>query len=141
MDQDVRNDQVRERIARLNAYPSNESRTDLDRQLTEGFLLLAVASIPQAIEMTGTPLPGGTSVTVLTTSMPEGDTAMLAFTDLESLQSRTTKTPYVVMQARDVLEMVIDEDYDALVLNPAGPWGTVPREDIVGILEEFGPAE
>lgn len=85
--------------------------------------------IPQAIEITGTALPEGTSVTVLTTSMPEGGTAMLAFTDLESLQSRTSKTPYVVMQARDVLEMVIDQDYDALVLNPAGPWATLPRED------------
>src|SRR5205823_3636011 len=103
MDQDFRNDQVREGIERLNAYPNNESRADLYRQLTEGFLLLAVGSIPQAIEMTGTNPPEDTSVSVLTTSMPEGGTAILAFTDLESLQSRTRKTPYVVMRARDVL--------------------------------------
>jgi hypothetical protein len=134
MDQDFRNDQVREAIEKLNAYRNNESRAHLYRQLTEGFLLLAVASIPQAIEMTGTALPEDSSVAALTTSMPEGGTAILAFTDLESLQNRISKTPYIVLRARDVLEMVIDQDYDALVLNPAGPWATVPREDIVGIL-------
>jgi hypothetical protein len=131
-----RNDQVLERIAKLNSHPSDASRTDLYTKLTEGSLLLAVANIPEA----STTLNESTSIVALTTSMPDGGTAILAFTDFESLQKRLSNPFYIVLQARDVLEMVIDQGYDGLVLNPAGPWAAVPRRDIEGILDDNPPA-
>lgn len=39
------------------------------------------------------------------------------------------------MHSRDLLEVVIDQGYDALVMNAPGSWVGVPREDILRILQ------
>jgi hypothetical protein len=134
MDQNMRNDLVRDAIEKLRASCNNAARADLYSHLTKGFFLLAVADVPHGVEVEGTILPQDTPVTVLTASVPDGGTAILAFTDLESLRARISKASHIVMLSRDVLEMVIEQNYDALILNPAGPWAGVPREDILRIL-------
>jgi L-asparaginase/Glu-tRNA(Gln) amidotransferase subunit D len=51
------------------------------------------------------------------------------------LRARTPGNPYVGMHSRDLLQVVVDQGYDALIINAAGSWAGVPREDIVRILE------
>jgi SseB protein N-terminal domain len=134
MEQNIRNDQVRTAIENLSAPYNTESRAELYRQLTEGFLLLAVANVPSGSETTGAVLEQDTPINVLTTATPEGGTALVAFTDVESLQARMTAVPYLALNSQDVLQLVIQQGHDALVLNPAGPWVMVPREDVSQIL-------
>jgi hypothetical protein len=136
----MRNDPVREAIARLNAKPVNvkpdeTARIDFYRHLADGLLLVAVAQVPDGIDVNGTVLQQDTALSILTTLMPDGGTALLAFTDEESLRARTPGNPYVGMHSRDLLQVVVDQEYDALIINAAGPWAGVPREDIVRILE------
>ena len=131
----MRNDLVRDAIDQLNLKPSDAARIAFYRQLADGFLLVAVAQVPEGIDVNGTALPEDTPLSVLTTLMPDGSTALMAFTDLEALQARIPGNPYVGMRSRNVLEIIIDQGYGALIVNAAGPWAGVPREDVARILD------
>src|SRR5207244_246148 len=112
MNESMRNDLVRNSIDQLNATGTDTARADLYRQLTDGFLFVAVAAIPPGIETTGTVLPEDTSVSMLTTMTPDGGTALLAFTDLESLHARVGGAPYMVMNSRQVFELFLYHNND-----------------------------
>ena len=131
----MRNDPVRDALAQFNAKPDDAARIDFYRHLADGLLLVAVDQVPDGIDVNGTVLQEDTPLSVLTTPMPDGGTALLAFTDVDSLRARIPDTPYVGMHSRDLLEVVIDRGYDALIINAAGPWAGIPREDILRILE------
>jgi hypothetical protein len=131
----MRNDLVRHAIQRLNITPDNATRNELYSHLSQGFLLVAVGEVPDEIDRNGTVLPEDTALTILTTTMPDGGSAILVFTDIESLQAYASGTSHVVMRSRDVLEVVVDQHFDALILNASGPWAGVPREDVLRILE------
>jgi SseB protein N-terminal domain len=104
--------------------------------LSQGFLLVAVGEVPGEIDMNGGVLQADVALTILTTTMPDGSgIAILAFTDLESLQTYAPGTAHVAMAASDVLKSVIDQGYEALIINAAGPWAGIPREDVLRILE------
>lgn len=90
----MRNDPVRDAIAQLNAKPDDAARIDLYRHLSDGLLLVAVAEVPDGIDVKGTVLQQDTPLSILTTLMPDGGTALLAFTDEESLRARAPGNPY-----------------------------------------------
>jgi hypothetical protein len=77
----------------------------------------------------------------LTTSLPSGAEAIVAFTDEESLEARAPGAQNVAMRSLDVLRLVIDGGYDGLIINPAGPWAGVPREDVLRILDGIWSAK
>ena len=131
----MRNDLVREAINRLSAKPDDARRIDLYRKLTDGLLLVVVADLPAELDMRGTPLDKDTNLSMLTTSVPNGGEAIIAFTDIESLQSHAPGARHIAMRSQDLLKLVIDGGYDALIVNPDGPWVGVPRDDIQRILD------
>jgi hypothetical protein len=133
----MRNDALHIAIKELHRNQDHSSRDDFYRCLSQGVLLVAVGKVPD-IEMNGTLLEEDTRISILTTDMPDGGTAILAFTDIESLRAYSPATPHIAMRSVDVLEAVIDNDYDALIVNAAGPWARITREDIPSILQR-GP--
>jgi hypothetical protein len=132
----MRNDLVRAAVQQLSLTPDEATQNDFYRNLSQGYLLLAVSEVPVAIETNRGILQEDTSLTILTTTMPNGGTAILAFTDIESVHGYAPGKSHVAMRSPDVLEAVIDEGYDALIVNAAGPWAVVPREDVLRILKE-----
>ena len=131
----MRNDSVRDAIARLNAKPDEATRIDFYRRLIDGLLLVAVIELPDGIDEKGTVLQEDTPLSILTTQMLDGGTGLLAFTDEESLRARARGNAFVGMHSRALLQIVIDQGYEAIIINAAGPWAGVPREDILRILE------
>jgi hypothetical protein len=59
---------------------------------------------------------------------------VLAFTDTDQSQKRAPGAPTFILSTRDILKLVMDEGFDGLVINAAGPWAGVPREDVEKIL-------
>ena len=135
----MNNQCIRDAISRLNELPNDVTRNALYREMTNGVLLLAVAQLPEGFDQNGTLLEKNINVSMLTTSMPEGGEAIVAFTDIDSLQARARGAAYIGMHARDVLEMVIEQNFEAIVLNPTGPWATIPRDDVSRILKGLWP--
>ena len=131
----MRNDLVKDAIAKLNANPSDKTRIEFYRHLGQGSLLVIVADLPTGIGCGETLLDGDTTVSMLTTSLPNGGDAILAFTDLESMEARVPNPKYLAIGSLNLLQLVIDGGYDGLVLNAAGPWAGIPRDDVRRILD------
>ena len=82
-----------------------------------------------------TALDVATNIPILTTSLPNGGDALVAFTDIESLEARAPGAKYIGIRSADLLRLIIDGGYDALIINPASPWAAMPRDDVQRILD------
>ena len=131
----MRNDLVRDAITRLNAHPGDEARIGFYRQLGQGLLLVIVADLPAGLGLGEILLDHDTTVSMLTTSLPSGGDAVVAFTDLESLEARARGAKHIGLRSVDLLRLVIDGGYGGLIVNPAGSWAGVPRDDVRRILD------
>ena len=129
-----RNATVEEAIALLSERPSDETRLDFYRKVSEGELFLAVAELPPGMGLGWQVLEEDAELSVLTSSGPGGGEVLLAFTDERAVQQRAPGVPFVAMPSRRVLETVMDLNLDGIILNPAGPWAGIPREDVENIL-------
>lgn len=108
----------------------------LYRALTEGFLILAAQEIPAEIGQGGpVTLETNVSVQLRITEAPNGGWALLAFTDMSGLANRHAGDKGICMSCRDVLARVIEGGFEGIIINPAGPWAGVPREDVEKILQ------
>jgi hypothetical protein len=99
-------------------------------------LFLAGPQIPKEWAAGPVTLQQATTITLLTSSAPNGGEALLGFTSHEEVMRRNPSLGSFAMHSRAVLELVITAGLDALVLNPGGPWAAVPRNDIQTILRE-----
>ena len=127
---------VRDAIVRLNQTPNDAMRAALYREIANnGLLALVVAHVPAGIDPNGTVLERGTDISMLTTTAPDGGEAIVAFTDVDAVRARIPNAQHIAMHAKDILQMVVDNHYAGLVLNPAGPWAAIPREDVSQILD------
>ncbi len=135
------NPQVRQAIARLNESPCPENRQALYAKIMQGNLLLVVRHPIPGIGSTPVRIDHDIHVDLLTTSSPAGGKALVAFTDLESTSGRPSAAghPVLIVEARTVLEMAVQDNYDGLIVNPNGPWAGIPREDILTILATSQP--
>ena len=122
-------------IAQLSASPSDANRSVLYQALKYGQLFLAARSIPEEWTRGPVRLESATTVSLLTSSGPDGREALLAFTSHEDVQKRSRNSASFSMRSRDVLALILESGFSALVLNPAGPWAYIPRKDIEKILE------
>jgi hypothetical protein len=86
----MRNDPIRDSIAKLTSNPRDEMRIELYRQLGQGSLFVVVADIPAGMGSGDLLLDRNTDISMLTTCFPNGGDAIVAFTDLESLEARET---------------------------------------------------
>lgn len=132
----MRNAPLRKTIEDINDASKAVSRTAVYEDLCQGLLLIVVKSLPSDVDISGAVLCRDTRVSLLTVTMPEGGTAILGFTDPDALQAYSVEYGYIAMQSKDVLKIVVDEGYDALILNAAGPWVSVSRQEIINILHE-----
>ena len=130
------NDGVRRAVERLDKQPTAEVRLDLYRALKEGMLLLGIAQPHPQISPGLQTLPNDVRVSILTSTGVSGEKTLLAFTDVEALRARNPKCPFIGMESRAVLEQVVRGGFAALIINPAGPWAAIPREDIQKILAD-----
>ena len=130
----LRDELIRDAIANLSAS-DGVSRARLYRCLSQGVLFLASATAVDHVSKS-VALEEDTSLSVLSTQMPDGGNGLLAFTDAESVRAYDPNVHPVGTVARDVLTTVVDHGYDALIINPAGPWALVPRQDVLSILSE-----
>jgi len=122
-------------IAELSRNPTNQYRIALYRALNAGQLFLGAAEMPaEWSHRESVTLDKATTVSLLTSSAPNG-TALLAFTNHTEVSRRNPGLGSFAMESRSVLQLVIDQGFSALVLNPQGPWAGVPKEDIQRILE------
>lgn len=133
----MRNEPLRRAIQEINASSNSTSRSALYDHLLQGILLLVVEELPAEIEANGRVLQEDLPLSLLTVTMPGGGIAILAFTDSEALRAYSPNGPYVAMQSTDVLKTMIDQSYDALIINAAGPWAGVSRQEVLDILQQL----
>ena len=121
-------------LVKLSDFPSDENRIAFYRSLLQGSLLVAVASLPKEIIDTPQVLQESLSVNMLTSSGPNGGEVLLAFTDTQALRARVSAGFPLAMPSKQVLEIVLRDGYEGLVINPAGSWAEIPREDVERIV-------
>ncbi len=127
--------EVADAIATLSAHPSEGNRQALYRELLQGSLFLATASLPPGWADRGAvTLDQATTLPTLTSPAPDGTKALLAFTDHEQVRRRKADASCFAMESRAVLELVLGGDFDALIINPNGPWAAIPRADVQRLL-------
>lgn len=134
-DPDITNPGIHDAIARLSADPSAINRQILYERLLAGNLLIAVTDIPTSSTTEVFQLQEDTNVKVLTTTGPDGQPALLAFTDLLAIRDRITNVNFAILDSQTVLQMTLQGGYSSLLLNPGGPWACIPHEDIATILK------
>lgn len=130
----TQNQPLLDAIRLLTISPSENLRTELYRHLKHCLLYLIVDRLPAEFASSDIALTEDTGFTILTTAMEGGGVAILAFTDLESLQRYASGAQQIAMRAEDVLRTAVEQGYHAVILNPAGPWAGIPRDDIIEIL-------
>lgn len=124
-------------IAELTARPSDANRIGLYRSLQSGHLILGAANLPQEWHgQQSIELEKATTLRLLTSSAPDGGTALLAFTSHDEVTRRNPTLASFAMESTSVLQLVLDQGFSGLVLNPQGPWAGIPREDVQQILDE-----
>lgn len=122
-----RNDGLKAALAALDTGRSD--RLDVLAALrVDGPLLLAAdgASAP-----TGT-LDRPTTVAVRTTTLPDGSRGLLAHTSAPEIAVRDPTDAIVSRSTTEVLDMVRDNGYGGLVINPAGPWIAFAATELFG---------
>ncbi len=114
--------------------PSDAHRAALYWALGEGELFVVVADPEATPSASPAKLGQDTTMSVLTTTSPDGKPALLAFTSLDQLQRRVPEAPcHARVSSVEALDIVLDQALDGLVLDPDGPWAVVPREDVAKI--------
>lgn len=131
----VNADAVAAAIATLSDRPSTANRIALYRALKSGWLFLGAANMPSDWAAGPVGLEQATVVALLTSSNQEQGQALLAFTSRTEITKRNNHVGSFAMESRAVLELVVDKGFNALVINPQGPWAGIPKEDAQKILQ------
>ena len=127
--------EVADAIATLSTHPTEGNRQALYRELLQGRLFLATASLPPGWADRGAvTLDQATTLPTLTSPAPDGTKALLAFTDHEQVHRRKVDASSFAMESKAVLELVLAGDFGALIINPNGPWAAIPRADVQRLL-------
>ena len=127
--------EVADAIATLSTHPTEGNRQALYRELLQGNLFLATASLPLGwADRVAVTLDQATTLPTLTSPAPDGTKALLAFTDHEQVRRRKADASSFAMESRAVLELVLAGDFGALIINPNGPWAAIPRTDVQRLL-------
>lgn len=114
--------------------PSREAREDFRAALATSTLLLAVAELPPGIGSAPAALNEDTSVAILTTRNAEGHEFLIGFTSLDDVQARRPGAPAIGMAAEEALRLATGEGYAGIVINPAGSWIELRRDQIESLL-------
>ena len=138
MGQFTPNDQVKKLIIKISENPNPDLlRKELYKVISGGHLLQAVDRAPAA-DSSGT-ITEQTKVRVLTTTGENGETYMHAFTHIDDAQKRLrdSGSGIIARDSIDLLRSVLQENYDGILLNGAGPWIIISSQDIQGIVDRI----
>ena len=122
-------------MSRRSRHASPETRAAFETALFDAILLLAVRDVPPSIGAGANILEEDTELTVLRSSTPEGLQVLFAFTSPEEVHARSPEAAFIGLPSRAVLEMVIEDDYDLLAINPGGDVLELTRDDVADLLK------
>lgn len=124
-----------EAMACLSAHSSPANREAFGKALFEAILLLAVRDVPPSIGAGANVLDEDTEVSILRSSTPEGLQVLFAFTSPAEVHARSPESAFIGMPSRAVLEMVLEDDYDLLAINPGGDVIELARNEVEDLLK------
>ena len=110
-----RNDAVKTAIA------TGDPNAVVDALALGGVLLYAVAESPDS------------SVQVRTSVSPSGEPVRLAFTSAAEVTARDSTDAFGTIDMHRLIDDALEEPFTALVINPAGPWMALNREQLLDI--------
>lgn len=125
---------LRNALAVLTERRSGRTVAGFDHALSEAILLLGVREVPSSIEPGPNVVEEDTEVAVLESSTPSGDRVLFAFTTPAEVHARNPSVGIIGRPSRDVLQMVIDDGYDLLAIDPAGIALELTRTDVARML-------
>jgi hypothetical protein len=73
-------------------------------------------------------------VAVLESSTPSGERVLFAFTTPDAVHARNPDVGIIGRPPADVLQMVVDDGYDLLAIDPAGVALELTRSDVADVL-------
>jgi hypothetical protein len=118
-------------IAKL---PSEPTRKRFYNAFLKSNLLMAFLEAPDeiAVDEEGRTVEG-VPAKLLTATGPDGrGQVMVAFSDMESLLARNQDVvALTVVTAADIVQQVMaSDDFDGVIVNPAGPWAGLSRKEV-----------
>lgn len=136
------NPHLRKAITVLNDQPGTESRQAFYEAFVRGPILLGVRDVPENVDEGVHGIDEDLELEVLTSEGADGPPIILAFTDVEALDERSPNLPYIAIDPVQLLQWVIEEGYGGIVINPAGPWAGIHRDEVellLGLKDKKGP--
>jgi hypothetical protein len=118
--------------------PSPKNRATMYQTLAKGLLIIGVGEVPKSLQSREKVITVKEKVNIkLLASEGPGGMHVLAFTDVETLHARKPGCNYFGITAEQLFEMVLKDDYAGIIINSAGPWARIPREDIERLYKDI----
>lgn len=125
---------LEEAIHRVVTSPSQESRQIFHNVLLRSHLLVGIQDLPEGVSSFPATLEEDTPCAMATSINPDGKEVLLAFSDRAAVRARDPALGFLEMSARSVLELVVQDNMDGVVINPAGRWLELGTDEIKTIL-------
>lgn len=100
----------------------------------DGLLLGAVRELPPGIGPDAVALAQDTQAAFLTTVAEDGRRFLFGFTDPAAVRAYKPDAAWLGMRAGDFLQTALRMGLDGVVLNPAGPYFVLEKDDLVKLL-------
>ncbi|MGV8894962.1 MAG: SseB family protein [Rhodoglobus sp.] len=91
-----------------------------------GTLLYAVNETPDGVQ-------------VRTSTNPDGQHVALAFTSAAEVVVRSTSDSWTAIDVSRIVSDALGENFSGLVINPAGPWVELGRDDLLQVQSRLAP--
>lgn len=122
-------------IARNNQNPSLKNRQAICDLLPKAVLVIGVRELPP--ELADHP-PGAlveisedVMIKMLTTTSPNGESALSVFTDAKQLERRCASANPLFVHANAVFSLMARSGYTGCVINAGGPWVYLSSRDVM----------
>ncbi len=106
--------------------PTWKKNAVIDALALGGKLLYAVNQTPEGVQ-------------VRTSTNPEGQSVALAFTSAAEVVVRSTADSWAAIDVSRIVSDALGEHFSGLVINPAGPWVELGRDDLLQVQARLAP--
>jgi hypothetical protein len=107
----------------------------LEGAMSNALLFLGARELPSSIAPGPNVLDEDTEVANLESSTPSGDRVLFAFTTPDEVHARNPDLAIIGRPSKDVLEMVVENEFDLLAIDPAGVVLELSRADVARMFE------
>jgi hypothetical protein len=128
---------LRTALATLIEARNGKTVAAFDEALSGAILLLGVREVPSSVAPGANVMEEDTDVAILESATPSGARVLFAFTNPDEVQARNPDVGIIGRPSRDVLQMVIDGEYDLLAIDPAGIVLELSRSEVARILTKM----